>query len=274
MNPSSSLVSLARQAERITEVQNNANPHPSTTYTPSNDPIKTPTPIVVVMSTHSSSPARVAANQANAQHSTGPKTTEGKAKASLNATTTALTGRTVLLASDDRAQYERHLEAYRYKFQPVTHDEYLLVQAIADTDWRLSRIPHLILALEGKAREEMAEDFKHLEPEARRIRIELEGVLKYEKQLRNLQLQESRLHRRREKDVAELRTVQKERDARRAEELAIAAMLYVAAEHDKEPFDPAGHGFDFTLEDVKCYLKGQRAGNLTKDYLFGPQKAA
>ena len=43
------------------------------------------------------SPARLAANQANAQLSTGPRTPEGKAKVSLNAVKTALTGQTVLL---------------------------------------------------------------------------------------------------------------------------------------------------------------------------------
>ncbi|MBV9938821.1 MAG: hypothetical protein JO150_09975 [Acidobacteriaceae bacterium] len=39
---------------------------------------------------------RLAANRANAQWSTGPQTPEGKAKSSLNAVKTGLTGRTVL----------------------------------------------------------------------------------------------------------------------------------------------------------------------------------
>ena len=40
---------------------------------------------------------QLAANRANAQRSTGPRTAEGKTKASLNAVKAALTGRTVLL---------------------------------------------------------------------------------------------------------------------------------------------------------------------------------
>jgi hypothetical protein len=46
------------------------------------------------------SDAQLAANRANAQHSTGPTSAAGKAKVSLNAVKTGLTGRTVLLSSE------------------------------------------------------------------------------------------------------------------------------------------------------------------------------
>lgn len=42
---------------------------------------------------------RLAANRANTQLSTGPRTPEGKAKSSLNAVKTGLAGRTVLLST-------------------------------------------------------------------------------------------------------------------------------------------------------------------------------
>ncbi len=92
------------------------------------------------------SPAQLAANKTNAQLSTGPATPDGKVKSSLNALTTALTGRTVLLPSDNLTEYEAHLTAYRLKYRPVSYAEALLVQCLADTDWRLARIPHLLLA--------------------------------------------------------------------------------------------------------------------------------
>src|SRR5690349_1836883 len=62
-----------------------------------------------VAASSSISEARLAANRANAQLSTAPKTEHGKATASLNAVKTALTGRTVLLPSDDAFEYERHI---------------------------------------------------------------------------------------------------------------------------------------------------------------------
>ena len=61
---------------------------------------------------------RLAANRANAQLSCGPKTPEGKAKSSLNAVKTGLTGRTVLLPSEDAEDYETHLLQYLEEFAP------------------------------------------------------------------------------------------------------------------------------------------------------------
>jgi hypothetical protein len=88
-----------------------------------------------------SSERRLAANRANAQLSTGPTTPAGKAKSSLNAVKTGLTGRTVLLPSEDAEAYAAHLARYQEEFQPVGVRETQLVQNLADTQWRLDRIP-------------------------------------------------------------------------------------------------------------------------------------
>src|SRR6185437_2922070 len=157
------------------------------------------------------SESRLLANQANAQLSTGPRTPEGLAKSSLNAVKTALTGRTVLLPSDDLAEYERHLAAYAEEFAPVGLLETNLVQSIADTDWRLRRTPALESALFAKGRIEFAELFNEQDLAARPHLIDAHTFITYEKQIRNLQLQEARLVRRREKELTELRKLQNER---------------------------------------------------------------
>lgn len=54
------------------------------------------------------------------QRSTGPRTEEGKAKSSLNAIKTGLTGRTVLLPSDDIAAYQEHLASLKDQHKPET----------------------------------------------------------------------------------------------------------------------------------------------------------
>jgi hypothetical protein len=213
------------------------------------------------------SPARLAANQANAQLSSGPKTAAGKAKASLNAVKSALTGRTVLLPIDDAGAYQRHLLAYEKELRPFSQQERTLVQSLADIAWRLNRIPALELAIYAKGHVEFANLFDGHEPSSRPGLIELHTFLTYEKQLRNLQLQESRLARRREKEYAELRRLQQERNQKEKQELEMAAKLYLAAKHDRKPFDPADHGFEFSNQDVEEFLEGVRAANIANSVL-------
>jgi hypothetical protein len=160
--------------------------------------------------------ARLAANQTNAQLSTGPKTCVGKANSSLNAVKTGLTGRTVLLPSDDAAAYERHVHAYFDDLQPVGQREIDLAQSIAETAWRLKRIPCLESAIFAQGYIDFADTFKDHAPALRPGLIELHTFLAYEKQLRNLQLQDARLHRSLMKDTAELRTLQQERKSNEA----------------------------------------------------------
>src|SRR5881398_1911440 len=93
--------------------------------------------------------AQIEANRANAQLSTGPTSETGKAKSSLNAVKTGLTGRTVLLPSDDAAVYEAeaHVAEFMKRLAPVGEDEQNLAQSLADTEWRLFRIPALELGI-------------------------------------------------------------------------------------------------------------------------------
>jgi hypothetical protein len=151
------------------------------------------------------SAARLAANQANAQLSPGPKSIVGKAIVSLNAVKTGLTGRTVLLPSDDADEYRAHIDSFASRWSPVGHAECSLVQSLADIEWRLNRIQGIEMAIYAKGRMEFADQVDDHEL------IDLETYLRYEKQVKNLHLQESRLRRNREKDTAELRRLQQER---------------------------------------------------------------
>src|SRR5690348_2945614 len=184
--------------------------------------------------------ARLVANQANGLDeaailsepktqktpSTGPRSEEGRAKSSLNAVKTALTGRTILLPSDDVAEYERHLAAYAEEFAPVGLLETNLVQSIADTDWHLRRIPALESALFAKGRIEFAELFNEQDLAARPHLIDAHTFITYEKQIRNLQLQEARLARRREKEIAELRKLQAERIQKQQQEIPANGFVF------------------------------------------------
>jgi len=186
------------------------------------------------------SEAQLLANRANAQLSTGAKTPEGKATSCLNAITTGLTGRTVLLHTDDALEYQRHLAAYQQELSPVGPRECDLVQSIADTVWRLRRIPGLEMAIYAYGRIQFAGQCKEHDEALRPGLIELQTFLTYEKQLRNLQLQEARLARRREKETAELLQLQQERQKQESHEQEMQARKALPIRHNE------ANGFEFS----------------------------
>ncbi len=202
------------------------------------------------------SAARLAANRENAKKSCGPVTPEGKAKSRLNAVKCGLTGNTVLFANDDHVRYYAHIESYETQFQPVGPEESALVQSIADTRWRLNHIPGLELAiLATGSLEFVADNPSYAEPEAQTA-LEMHVRRLHEKELRNLQLQENRLVRRRERETAELQRLQCARKAREEETLAEAAKAALLAQHRKQPLSKIpGVGFDFSKDRFAAYLR-------------------
>ena len=86
---------------------------------------------------------RAAVNRANSAHSTGPRTESGKQRSSLNALSHGLTARTAVLPTEDPEAYQRHIQQFLDEYKPTTPTETELVHEIANTAWRLNRIPLL-----------------------------------------------------------------------------------------------------------------------------------
>ncbi len=200
-----------------------------------------------------STPAQIAANQRNAQLSTGPTSEDGKSRSSLNAVKTGLTGRTVLLPEDDVALYQTHVSGFTDRYQPVGPEESHLVQSLADTQWRLERIPALELGIYAMGRLEFAELFPQEDPAVRYGLIEAKTYLAYGRQLNNLGIQESRLRRQFEKDAAVLRELQGQRKRQAQAALDSAAREYIVAVHEgrHDEFDPAQLGFEFSIDQIE-----------------------
>ena len=194
------------------------------------------------------SSAQISANRANAKYSIGPKTKAGKAKVRFNAVKNGLTGQTVFLPDENAALYEAHIRDYEKLYQPVGPEESALVRSIADTRWRLNRIPGLEMALMTNGRLEAATEYPEINEFDRSTLIEIYVMLKYEKQFRNLHLQEARLARRREKELAELKSLQQERKANESAALERATQAYLLARHRNEPADPPEIGFEFSKQ--------------------------
>jgi hypothetical protein len=86
------------------------------------------------------SEAKLAANRANAQFSTGPKTEDGKKKVSQNRVTHGLTGNAVVLSSEDLDAFRALAIRVNLELAPATAVENALVDTIVNCQWRAHRI--------------------------------------------------------------------------------------------------------------------------------------
>lgn len=91
--------------------------------------------------------AQIAANRANARHSTGPNTPEGKAKSSQNARKRRRPGDLPITLAEDAAAFAAHIEAVRRSLSPQDAFENELVRQIALHQWRLGRLQRIEAAL-------------------------------------------------------------------------------------------------------------------------------
>jgi hypothetical protein len=90
---------------------------------------------------------QIAANRANALHSTGPKTLEGKAAVRLNAFRHGLLARDVVLPEEDLDAFEDLQNRVRADLSPVGPIEEILVDRVVNTMWRLRRLERAETAL-------------------------------------------------------------------------------------------------------------------------------
>jgi hypothetical protein len=88
-----------------------------------------------------------AANQANALHSTGPKTLEGKAAVRFNAFRHGLLARDVVLPGEDADAFEDLRNRVRAELSPVGPIEEFLVERMVSDMWRLHRLVRAETAL-------------------------------------------------------------------------------------------------------------------------------
>jgi hypothetical protein len=211
-----------------------------------------------------STPQQIAANQANAQLSTGPRTEEGKERSSLNALKSGLTGRTVLLSTEDTAAYERHVAHFFAFYEPVGDEETVVVQRMADTRWRLDRCANLENNLYALGQDEFKELFPEDSPEIRRALIQAHTFRAYQKEFRNLNIQEGRLERSFTRDYARLTELQDARFQQEKEayerdlQIGKAAVAYSASIREGKPFNPAELGFEFSTDEITDYIGSRR----------------
>ena len=94
----------------------------------------------LAMPSNGSSPRKIEANRRNAQKSTGPKTTQGKAMSSWNSMRHGLLSKRLpTVYGQGRKQFSQLLSSLQQDLEPVGALEQLLVEKIAQEYWRLAK---------------------------------------------------------------------------------------------------------------------------------------
>jgi hypothetical protein len=96
-------------------------------------------------------PARQIANTANAQLSTGPRSEEGKARSSQNARKHGLTAKELVVASEQRVEFEELLAEFEAEIRPQGPIQQTLFDELVGAAWNLRRIRSLEAELYASA---------------------------------------------------------------------------------------------------------------------------
>jgi hypothetical protein len=102
-----------------------------------------------------SSATRLAAKQANAQHSTGPRTDQGKARVSQNALSHGLTARHLVIRDDERDEFADLLNSLSSELDPQGAIETVAFHELLHAAWSL----HRFRRIEAEASRGSVEDF-------------------------------------------------------------------------------------------------------------------
>ena len=87
------------------------------------------------------------ANKENAQHSTGPRTAEGKQRSAQNSLKHGLCAQDPLIPGEDPDAFAKHFCEIELDLQPASAIESHLVEQIADISWRLKRLSRIEAAV-------------------------------------------------------------------------------------------------------------------------------
>ncbi len=87
--------------------------------------------------------AQIQANRLNAQKSTGPRTAEGKERASRNALRHGLLAREAVIQGEDPEEFELYREGMLQELAPAGAVEAMLAERVVGLSWRLRRAERL-----------------------------------------------------------------------------------------------------------------------------------
>ncbi len=164
---------------------------------------------------------QLAANRANAQLSTGPKSEEGKRRSSLNARRHNLTGQVTAMTEEDRIAHNAFSEALIKAMAPEGALELQFAQRIATDSWRLNRASAIEDNIFALGFSDHAGDIDVDHPELHAALTAARTFTREGKSIELLTLYEQRINRSLQKNLALLQQLQATRKAETAQAVKV-----------------------------------------------------
>lgn len=197
--------------------------------------------------------------------STGPRTPEGKRKASLNALRHGLTGRVVVLPTEDMDAYFAFCKDLMTDLAPEGPLEKQYAQTFCDTQWRLNRVRAIEDSMLSLGHYERA---GAIDPGHPQIHAAFTAARVFREESRtfvNLSLYEQRLQRALKESLRQLQELQAKRIAARQAALEEAVALHNLHKMKGEAADPAANApsgqFVFSTAEIEAESRRQAVRN-------------
>ncbi|HEX3877270.1 MAG TPA: hypothetical protein VHW24_09805 [Bryobacteraceae bacterium] len=220
---------------------------------------------------------RLAANRANAQKSTGPRTEADRLRSSLNAYKNGATAQTIIGTPEDLALYEAHLAQILTEHAPASPTEHFLAVSMADCMWRLLHIRSLESGIFAQGFRAHVDSIHAGHPQVDAALAAAETFLQQAHQFNLLTIYEGRVRRTLEKDMKALGDIQSERKAAHDHARNEAELLVEHAEAKGETYDPADDftpaaahgGFVFSTAGMARYRNREQRLNEARSFHIG-----
>ena len=204
---------------------------------------------------------QLAANRANAQHSTGPRTVEGKQRSSLNARRHNLTGQVTAMTDEDRIAHDAFSKALISAMAPEGALELQLAQRVATDSWRLNRASAIEDNIFALGFTDHANDIDADHPELHAALTAARTFTREAKSIELLTLYEQRINRTLQRNLALLQQLQAARKAATKE----ASKPVKPSEMNNLPDRPTANGFVFSNAPADAGHRPDPVDNLPEE---------
>jgi hypothetical protein len=171
------------------------------------------------------------------------------------------------MPTEDLQAYQLHLTSFTDEYHPQGATEANLVQALADTSWRLNRVAALETNLLTLGVASQLNPFSE-SPQQIQDAFSIAAALESQsKALSNLSMHSQRLSRQFERTVAQLRDLQKIRRAQESNDLDNLLDITEMYEDKGETYDPSEDGFVFSEQQINdAILRRNRERQMDEVY--------